>query len=327
MARIFVSYSHADEQLLKQLEKHLASLRRSKAIDFWFDRRLVAGDKIDDAIFKELDHADLILLLISPDWLDSEYCNREMLRAMARVQAGQARVIPVILRHTDLTDLEPFRHLALPKDAKPVVSWDDYDEAWLDVVRGIRQVLVQPKPVLIAREPAVEYHAAGSEASAPPVQSATRSEYRPPTLTGDPGTDLSLAYMSVLQRNFTRFQWGSRQSEARTNLMAFYTACRAYHAEHDRYPTTLADAGFVLESRARYFYFTGKEVVGGDLNEDREEVLRRVSDAIDWLGVMPHTSPDSFLLVAAAQFPGGKMDVWVVSSQNRTPTCVQNGVE
>lgn len=142
MASVFFSYSHKDEALRDQLEAHLSLLRNQGLIDVWYDRRIVAGDALDNAIFRELETADIILLLISSDFLNSTYCfAREMNRAMERHAAGTARVIPVILRHCDWQNA-PFGSLmAAPRDGKPVASWADQDEALADVAKQVRRAV------------------------------------------------------------------------------------------------------------------------------------------------------------------------------------------
>ena len=139
MAVVFFSYSHADEALRDQLEKHLAVLRRSEVIETWHDRRIVAGDALSPRIAAELERADIILLLVSRDFIASDYCyDIEMARAIERHNEGSAHLIPIILRHCDWQDT-PFGGLsALPRDGKPITSWPDIDEAFLDVVRAIK---------------------------------------------------------------------------------------------------------------------------------------------------------------------------------------------
>ncbi len=84
----------------------------------------------------------IILLLVSQDFLASDYCyEKEMKRALERHEAGEARVIPIILRPTHL-EVTPFSKLqALPTEAKPITLWPDRDEAFVDVVRGIQKVI------------------------------------------------------------------------------------------------------------------------------------------------------------------------------------------
>jgi hypothetical protein len=139
MATVFFSYSHKDEHLRDQLETHLAMLKRQNVISGWHDRRLIAGTDIDAGIRQELDRASIILLLVSPDFLASDYCyGIEMSRALERQAAGQARVIPVILRPCEWTHAPFGKLLAAPKDGKPVTKWTDPDDAFLDIAKAIR---------------------------------------------------------------------------------------------------------------------------------------------------------------------------------------------
>ena len=96
----------------------------------------------DAEIKAHLDSARIILLLISPRFIASEYCyDREMQRAMERHKAGTAQVIPIILKPVDWKDT-PFSILqVLPKDGKPITIWDNHDEAFLNVVQGIRRTV------------------------------------------------------------------------------------------------------------------------------------------------------------------------------------------
>jgi len=136
---IFYSYAHEDEELRDELEKHLSILKRKGVIQGWHDRRIGAGREWEDEIDTHLNTAHVILLLISADFLASDYCyDVEMKRAMERHQAGEARVIPVILRPCDWEDALFGKLQALPMDAQPITSWPNRDEAFLDVARGIR---------------------------------------------------------------------------------------------------------------------------------------------------------------------------------------------
>ncbi|AQR63613.1 hypothetical protein BZG35_16980 [Brevundimonas sp. LM2] len=140
MPTVFFSYSHIDEGLRDQLEIQLSMLKRQGVIDTWHDRRIGAGQNIDHAIDDIIDKADVILLLVTPDFIASEYCyDREMARAMARHEAGEAIVIPVILRPCDWHPA-PFGKLnATPADGKPITTWPNTDEAFLQVARAVRE--------------------------------------------------------------------------------------------------------------------------------------------------------------------------------------------
>src|SRR4029450_9084620 len=101
---VFYSYSHKDEVLRERLETHLKLLKRQGIVQDWHDRRISAGSEWEGQINQYLESAHIILLLISADFLASDYCyDKEMQRALARHEAGEARVIPIMLRSVDLT--------------------------------------------------------------------------------------------------------------------------------------------------------------------------------------------------------------------------------
>lgn len=142
MAEVFFSYSHADEDLRDQLEKQLAMLLRQGAISVWHDRRIGVGQELHTEIDQHLQKADVILLLISSDFLASDYCyEREMLRAIERHEDGSAIVIPVILRACDWQSAPFGRLLATPRDGRPITLWPDRDQAFLDVTSAIKGAL------------------------------------------------------------------------------------------------------------------------------------------------------------------------------------------
>jgi O-acetyl-ADP-ribose deacetylase (regulator of RNase III) len=136
---VFISYSHKDQDLREELEKHLTILRRQGVIETWHDRRITAGTEWRGAIDENLMSAELILLLISPDFIASDYCyDLEMDRAMRRHESREARVVPVILRQV-MWDKAPFAKLqALPTDGKAVKTWESLDAAFDNVARGLR---------------------------------------------------------------------------------------------------------------------------------------------------------------------------------------------
>ena len=145
--KIFISYSHKDESFKSDLLDHLSVLRRQGLVDPWNDRDIVAGEEWSDAIHANLEAADMILLLVSVGFLASDFCySKEMTRAMERHANGEARVIPIILKPCDWTTA-PFAKLqGLPKNAKPISTWSDKDEAYMDVVTSLRKVLGKPPP-------------------------------------------------------------------------------------------------------------------------------------------------------------------------------------
>lgn len=139
---VFISYSHKDRKLRDELAVHLSNLRNQKVITDWFDGDIVEGTEWEPQILAHLQSAQIILLLISAHFLASKFCyGIEMTQAIARHDAGQARVIPIILRPVDLND-SPFAKLqSLPTERKPVSQWRSHDEAFANVVRGIRRAI------------------------------------------------------------------------------------------------------------------------------------------------------------------------------------------
>ncbi len=138
---VFYSYAHEDEALRDELDKHLTLLRRRGVIATWHDRNISAGSEWHREISERLEAAAIILLLVSPDFIASDYIwGKELKRAMARHEAHQAVVIPIILRAVDWTGA-PFNKLqALPKDAKPITLWPDRAQVLSEVSRSIRRV-------------------------------------------------------------------------------------------------------------------------------------------------------------------------------------------
>jgi hypothetical protein len=165
MATVFFSYSHKDEALRDELEIALSNLKRSGSIEAWHDRKILAGDHLGGAIDVHLDQAEIILLLISPDFLASNYCYEiEFARAMERQAAGTARVIAVILRPSDWRATPVAQLLVTPKDGLPITKWPNQDDAFLDVTQQIRRAL-----------PAVQTSA--RKATPPPTPEASTKQH------------------------------------------------------------------------------------------------------------------------------------------------------
>jgi internalin A len=139
--RVAFSYSHKDEELRDQLETHLKLLQRQGVISTWHDRKILGGQNWAGVIDDNFKRAELILLLVSADFLASDYCyETEMKMALEREAKGEARVVPVILRACDWKGALFGKLQGFPKDMKPVTSWPNRDEAWTDVAAGIRKV-------------------------------------------------------------------------------------------------------------------------------------------------------------------------------------------
>ncbi len=140
--KLFLSYSHKDEPLKDQLNVFLAPLRRSGKIAVWQDRQILPGTEWDAAIKQELAEADIILLLVSPDFIASEYIWKyEIAGAMERHERREATVVPIIVRPCNWHDMPFAKVQALPRNAKPVTQYANQDEVWLDIVQGIKRLV------------------------------------------------------------------------------------------------------------------------------------------------------------------------------------------
>lgn len=142
LMEVFFSYAHEDEPLRNELAKHLKLLERQGVIKAWSDRNITAGEDWRNAIDERLESANIILLLISADFLSSDYCyDIELDRALERHKNKEARVIPVILRSSDWQSAAFGKLAALPTGGKAITSWENEDEAFTDVVKGLRKAI------------------------------------------------------------------------------------------------------------------------------------------------------------------------------------------
>ena len=167
---VFISYSHEDEVLRQELEEHLVRLRHEGLIDAWHDRRVTAGEEWRGWVDRDLMSADLILLIVSAPFLESDYCrDAELKHALELQSLGHAKVMPIIARPCDWR-AAPFAKLAtLPQGVGPVTEWHSREDAWEDVAQGIREVAER---LITARlESTAEYRIA--------VRSSVREAERP----------------------------------------------------------------------------------------------------------------------------------------------------
>ncbi len=150
--RVFVGYSHVDETFLERLFPHLKLLERRRMIKIWCDRMIQPGAEWRSSVRAELERAEIVLLLVSPDFLASDHMwDLELPLAWERMKAGKARVIPVILRPADWQRSQLGSVQALPKDGMPITTWRDEDLAWKNVANGIEHVVRQMRGEIRAR--------------------------------------------------------------------------------------------------------------------------------------------------------------------------------
>src|SRR5205085_962335 len=132
------------------LETHLKMLERSGRITGWHNQNILAGTERPQEIERHLTTARVILLLISPDFIASDYCyGTEIRRAMERHNAGEARVIPILLRPC-YYEGAPFEKLtALPRNGKAITTWPDRDEAFAEIAREISKAIAELTPQIV----------------------------------------------------------------------------------------------------------------------------------------------------------------------------------
>jgi internalin A len=141
--RVFISYSHKDERFRLKLEPHLKLIQRQGLIATWHDRLIKPGTEWKDLIDANLEQAKIVLLLVSADFMDSDYCwEIEMRRALERHEKSEARVIPVIIRDCDWDSASFAKLQALPDKGKSVDKWKNKDSAWRSVADGIKKVAI-----------------------------------------------------------------------------------------------------------------------------------------------------------------------------------------
>lgn len=151
----FVAYAHEDEGIRGQVEQHLAALRRIGRLNVWHDRKIMPGSTWETEISSALDECGLVLLVVSPAFIASDYCyGVEMQRALALRAEGRCVIVPIIARPC-LWQPTPLGAIqALPTDARPITTWENQDSALLDVTNGIAALLdsLKPKPTVTGDE-------------------------------------------------------------------------------------------------------------------------------------------------------------------------------
>ncbi|MEM6451705.1 MAG: COR domain-containing protein, partial [Cyanobacteria bacterium P01_D01_bin.105] len=144
--KLFYSYSHKDEHLRNELETHLKILERQGLILPWHDRRIMGGEDWKNELDNNLKQADIILLLVSADFIASDYCyDVELTLAIERQQKGEATVIPILLRPADYKGTSFASLQGFPTDLRAVTEWENRDAAWLNVETGLKDVIAQLK--------------------------------------------------------------------------------------------------------------------------------------------------------------------------------------
>lgn len=144
--RLFYSYSHKDEKFKDDMEKALALLKRDGLLNTWHDRRILPGQNITGKVKENMEKSDIVVFLLSPDFIQSKECNKEWAYAKELVSNGNPITrIPIILRTCPWQDFIKDGILVLPEDGKPISDSKDEDNAWMQVYEGIKSVITQLK--------------------------------------------------------------------------------------------------------------------------------------------------------------------------------------
>jgi TIR domain len=142
--KLFISYCHVDSELERELVKHLTPLKRVNQIEIWDDKELQPGDKWNEEIAQRLARADVVVLLVSVDFLNSYYCyDKELQNALERQARGEVKVIPIILRAC-MWKNSPFAKLqVLPQYGNAITAFPDKDSAFSQVAEALREVVLE----------------------------------------------------------------------------------------------------------------------------------------------------------------------------------------
>lgn len=140
--KVFVSYSRRDKEYKEELLEFLAPMRRNNVIQIWNDKDIVPGEQWEDELLDRLTTADMVIFLLSPSLLNSDYIHRvEIKGAMERHKKGELIIIPILIRNSDFAESDFKTFQGLPCDLKPVSTWEDRDSAWLSVTKGLKRVI------------------------------------------------------------------------------------------------------------------------------------------------------------------------------------------
>lgn len=261
MKKIFISYSKSDDDLLQEFIRHLAVLKMQGIIEPWYDAAIDPGETWDAEIKNRLYEADIILMLLSSGFMATQYIwEVEVKAALERRAQGQVRVIPIVLRVCDWKSTVFGQIQALPKNGTPVFKWADRDEAWLDVVQGIRRIIERMNegsaPVSGSR---------GLDLSSPPIPPSTPS--LPPNSTGPrpsgiPDGQNKILFLSASPENSNRLRVDIEYREVKEELL------KGNH--RDRFELTTETAvqlrtltSALLKQKPQIVHFSGHGHSGG----------------------------------------------------------------
>ena len=254
--KAFISYSHADKSYCDQLNKHLAVLKRDELLDSWHDQEILPGGEIDLEISGHLGTCQLFLPLVSSDFFASGYCyDKEMAQAIAQQQVSQTVIVPIVLRPCDWQASVIGKYKGLPYDGKDCIAvskWIDKDEAFLNIVQGLRQFLTANK----AKEEKGRDATASAPSAAAPKETVSRPRYR-------------------VKREFDRIEIGEFREQAFQNIRTYFDACvkgineidgiraRLFSAGANSFSCTIVNKGLGPRGTAFISVHAGNNRIGG----------------------------------------------------------------
>jgi hypothetical protein len=155
---VFIVYARKDAEYLEELLGHLRPMERAGMLKVWCDRKIDWGTKWEEAILRNMNTADIILLMVSSAYYVSSYIHeKELQYALSRHERGDSKIIPIIVRPCNYNVDHIVGALqVLPKDAKPVTDWHNRDNAWLDVVSSIQNIVSRSSDKVKYEDPAIQ---------------------------------------------------------------------------------------------------------------------------------------------------------------------------
>ena len=148
------AHDREDESLQESLVSHLSQLQRQGDIIIWSSQDISPGMDEENEVTSHIETADIILLLVSADFLSSYEDSAYKDRVMARRTRSNVRVIPVLLRSVYWKTSSFGKLAALPDDGIPITSrsWSSHDDAFQNVVSGIKKVVEELTPSVAAKD-------------------------------------------------------------------------------------------------------------------------------------------------------------------------------
>ncbi len=163
--KVFISYARKDEAYKNELQKWLKPYVKNQLIETWDDSYIEPGQEWDITIKEALKSAEVALFLISPDFMASDYIRRVEIKnaALERYQQDTVKIVPIIIRPADFSYLELQKFQALPRNAKPISSYDDRDAAWLEVTQNLRVLFegLQKQKIAQQTKQSIDFNSVG----------------------------------------------------------------------------------------------------------------------------------------------------------------------